>query len=265
MGKLIILILVFLPLRTDLFSQESARIEKVIELIKSEKLTEAKADLPLLEKKYPDHPGLLYIKGLLEPDGDRALKYFEEIVKNYPSSEYTPHALLKIGEYRYARGLYVGAEQILIRIPEDFPEYEHLESAIKLLLRSLLVAGKVDTAMIYLSDFRKRFSHIDYSEFTPSASGLDLKKEKPPEEEIKVSRFFSIQIGAFSSPENALKQKSIFEKRGYQVEIGEKIREGKKLHLVWIGRYETREKASTAGREIKNKFDQNYAIVQREE
>jgi hypothetical protein len=53
---------------------------------------------------------ILYYRGLVEPNAELALeRYFGEVPRRFPSSEWADRARFKIGEYRYASGYYITA------------------------------------------------------------------------------------------------------------------------------------------------------------
>ena len=57
---------------------------------------------------------------------------------------------MKIGEYYYSKGLYVQAADWLRIMPVYYPRSEQSQNAVDLFLKSLIIAGKKDTAMFYL-------------------------------------------------------------------------------------------------------------------
>ena len=43
--------------------------------------------LPMIEKQYPHNPNMLFLKGLMETNGEEARQIFVELYNNHPSSE----------------------------------------------------------------------------------------------------------------------------------------------------------------------------------
>ncbi len=65
--------------------------------------------LPTMEQRYPNNPSLMYLKGLLENNGEEAMVIFSKLYNTHPSSEYGDDAVMKVAEYYYAAGMYVKA------------------------------------------------------------------------------------------------------------------------------------------------------------
>ena len=228
----------------------------VEQLVKAGEFSKARQLLPELVKDNPDDASTLYFQGLLEKKGEKALEFFETLYAKYPKSDYADDALMQIGEYRYARGLYVSAERTLLKIPRQYPDSEHVRRAITLLMQSMIVTGKADTARMYLDVFQKRWDDLEFE--LP-----DVETVKPPESKKpgKSKDEFTIQIGAFGSKDNAKRQREVFKQRGYRVALGKKKVAGKTLHLVWVGAYRTHDDALAEARVLKARFGVNYGII----
>ncbi len=229
-------------------------------LVKEGKFDEARELLPTLVKEKPDDARTIYFQGLLEQKGETSLNYFESLVSKYPKSKYADDALMQIGEYRYARGLYISAERTLLMIPRKYPESEHIERAIKLLMQAMLVTGKADTAKMYLDVFKKKWKNLDVE--LPERELAKLAEPVESPDRVK-NEEYTIQIGAFGSKKNAQRQRDVFRERGYKVSLGKKKVANKQLHLVWIGSYSSYDDALAEARVLKAKFGVNYGIVDR--
>ena len=44
--------------------------------------------LPRMEQRYPNNPSLMYLKGLLENNGEQAMVIFSKLYNTHPTSEY---------------------------------------------------------------------------------------------------------------------------------------------------------------------------------
>ena len=105
--------------------------------------------LPAIDQKYTNNPTVMYLKGLLETDGDEAMKIFSNLYNTHPTSDYGDDAVMKVAEYYYAAGLYVQASNWLKKMTNYYRRSEHIERAVKLFLNSLIVSGHRDTAIHY--------------------------------------------------------------------------------------------------------------------
>ena len=117
--------------------------------------------LPVIDQKYPNNPTVMYLKGLLETDGEQAMKIFSNLHNIHPTSEYGDDAVMKVAEYYYAAGLYVQASNWLKKMPIYYSRSEHIERAVKLFLNSLIVSGHRDTAIFYSRVFKRQFPNLD--------------------------------------------------------------------------------------------------------
>ena len=117
--------------------------------------------LPMIETQYPNNPNMLFLKALMEPNGEEAMQIFVKLYNNHPTSEYGDDAVMKIAEYYYASGLYVQSAGWLKNMPLYYRRSEHIERALKLFLNSLIVSGHRDTAIFYSRVFTKQFPSLD--------------------------------------------------------------------------------------------------------
>ena len=62
-------------------------IELYFSLIEEGKVEGVKENLPELISKYPNNPGVIYLKALLTQDGNSAIKLYKDLLKKYPNSK----------------------------------------------------------------------------------------------------------------------------------------------------------------------------------
>ena len=121
----------------------------------------AALSLPVIEHEYPNNSSVMFLKGLLETDGEKAMKIFSNLYNTHPTSDYGDDAVMKVAEYYYAAGLYVQASDWLKKMPIYYSRSEHIERAVKLFLNSLIVSGHKDTAIFYSRVFERQFPYLD--------------------------------------------------------------------------------------------------------
>ncbi|GAB4368952.1 MAG: hypothetical protein Kow0042_10430 [Calditrichia bacterium] len=78
----------------------------------------------------------------------------------------------------------------------------------------------------------------------------------------KENIFFGVQLGAFSTYENALKLRQRFSKAGMEVNILTKNRSGKKLYVVIAGKYTSHQEANRLLGKIKKDYGHKGLVVQ---
>ena len=89
MNKFILIVFIFSTL-------PSQNIDLYFSLIDEGELDGVKENLPELLSKYPEDPGVLYLKAVLTDDGEAALKQYKDILKRFPKSTYAPESAMKI-------------------------------------------------------------------------------------------------------------------------------------------------------------------------
>ncbi len=244
--------------------------------------------LPTMEQRYPNNPSLLYLKGLLEDDGEEAMNIFVKLYNNHPTSVYGDDAVMKVSEYFYAAGLYVQSTEWLKKMPIYYSRSEHIERAVKLFLNSLIVSGLKDTAIFYSRVFERQFPDLNVDGKIKSLL-LDFKnsdklKEKAIENGLNHSQLnssqlsiykkslnssdlndlnepFSLQSGAFSSEINASSQRTELVIAGFKARVKKLYRSDKTLYAVRVGYFNTREDALEMGKNIKLKLDIDTIVI----
>jgi tetratricopeptide (TPR) repeat protein len=245
--------------------------------------------LPTMEQRYPNNPSLMYLKGLLENNGEEAMVIFSKLYNTHPSSEYGDDAVMKVAEYYYAAGMYVKAANWLKKMPIYYSRSEHIERAVKLFLNSLIVSGHKDTAVFYSRVFKRQFPSLDVDgkindllrdfkksdqekksakEFAPKFSTSEITPveiiDETPIAKIdanNASGIYSLQTGAYSVKENAESQKINLIISGFSARINELYKSNRILYAVRIGHYDSKEDAQKVGAQIKSKLGVNTIVT----
>lgn len=238
----------------------SQNIELYISLIEQGKSQGVKESLPELLSKYPKNPGVLFLKALLTIDGDSAINQYKEILKNFPESNYAPESAMKIGEYFYARGLYTQSANLLKNIPLKFPRFTEMQRLTDLMINSFNAIGEADSAKHYALIIKSMFPSVDtenISDNSKLSQVFDFKKK------TKQNGPYVVQIGAFSSKENAKRLKLQVSQLGHDVSINKVDSNGKTFYAVRVNRYKTKKRAEAIGKDIKSKLGVNFRVLYR--
>jgi cell division septation protein DedD len=255
----VVLMLMFILVAISLNAQTSNRgpdINHRLEMIEKGQGEAVRAELPALMINYQNNPGLLYLQAVLTTDGTEAAKLYQNIVDNFPKNEWADDALYKLYQYYYSIGLYKTADQKLAQLKEEYPFSTYAME------QNLVVEAKPE------------LKEKPVTKEKPEAKEKPVVKEKPEVQEqpveIKqkgtVQKFatnFTIQVGAFSTLQNADELKEKFEKEGYQSNIFTIVSHGKKLHKVWVGEFQTYNDAKEFAAEVKKKFNLTSMVVSR--
>jgi len=184
--------------------------------------------IPGLKQLYPNSPSLIYLEGLLTEDGEKAVEVYKILVDKYPNSKYADDAIYRIYTYYSAINELNKAEFFLKRLKTEYPESPYLKLAEKV---TFTEKGKTKTIK-------------EEPKIYPSV------KEKVAAKDYK----FTVQAGAFTRKENALKLKADFDKAGYSSQVIEKSVGGSLFHVVYVGKFTTDEEAKSFLGMINTKF-----------
>jgi hypothetical protein len=204
-------------------------------MIRQGERDQVRKELPDLLNRLPGDPGVLYIQGLLTEDGAEAVRLFQTLVDDHPKSEWSDDALFRIIQFYEAIGLYRTAELKTQQLAEQYPQSEYLSR-----LDSPPVAVRTDEESTVPDPLRGD------REATENNQGQ-----------------FGLQVGAYSSQENAEKQKLFFEDQGYPVDVINRVRESRSLFLVIVGNYQTYDDAKIGGAEIRRLYSVDSFVVSR--
>ena len=271
------------------FLRSQDHIDALIQDVLHGSRDSAEKALPTIEQEYPNNPSVMYLKGLLETDGEEAMAFFSNLYNTHPTSDYGDDAVMKVAEYYYVAGLYVQAADWLKKMPIYYSRSEHIERAVKLFLNSLIVSGLKDTAIFYSRVFERQFPELDVDgkindllqDFEKSKQQKKKATEQTPkfvqshivpneyQKEITTDKnvtnksvlIYSLQSGAYSVKENAELQKTNLIIAGFNARVTELHRNNLVLYAVRIGHYKSKNDAGIIGSQIKTKMDLNTVIV----
>ncbi|HWP83325.1 MAG TPA: SPOR domain-containing protein [Bacteroidota bacterium] len=206
-------------------------IQRRLEMIERGQTEVVKAELPTLMTNYQNHPGVLYLQAVLTSDGSEAAKIYQSIVDNFPKSEWGDDALYKLYQYYYSIGLYKTADQKLEQLKQNYP----------------------------FSAYAAEYQSVRSQEKIQEAPAIISK----PGTVDKFATSFTVQVGAFSTLQNAEDLRAKFEREGYASNIFTILTDGKKLHKVWVGEFQSYDEAKRFTSEIKKNFNLESIVVSR--
>ncbi len=222
-------------------------VERAVARINDGQADAVRDELPSMLAQYPNHPGVLYVQALLTPEGAEAVRTYQSIVDNYPSSEWADDALYRVYQFYYALGLYRTADLKMDQLRRDYPSSPYLGGgAAAVPPRPLETETPADPAPV-----------------PPAAQAADTVVSPPdlPVQETAVR--YVLQVGAFTQLANAEKQKALFEGLGYPVEVITKVVGARTMFTVLVGSYGTYDDAKTAGAELRKKQRIDAIVISR--
>lgn len=235
-------------------------INKYMALVQQGEAEQVRAELPALLSRYPNHPGVLYLRGVVTTDGAQAVRIYQSVVDNFPSSPWAADALYRVYQYYYALGLYRTAELKMAQLRKDYPNSEHVRANTEVETAKLPEEkGEGPSSVLDSTGVRVpvpgREEVKDLSAVTAADSGQARRGEAQTR--------FSLQVGAYGSQENAHKQQLFFEHLGYPVGVQTKVKDSRSLYTVMVGIFETYDEAKARSVEIKKKYNIDSFVVTR--
>jgi len=237
-------------------------IDMYISLIDEGQIRSVKEKLPELISKYPNNAGVIYLQALLTKDGMKSLELYNLIIKKFPKSSYSDDAIVKLGEYFYARGLYSQACKQLAQFPRRNPRFYDMQRVIDMLISSFQAVGQSDSAKYYISIYQGMFPYLDVQKYGIKPSLVNNIQPKM-EKNIPKSAPYVIQIGAFNNIKNANRLKLQANQIGHEVEIIKVETNDRTLNAVRIVRYQSKNAAEKVGQIVKRKLGVDYRVLYR--
>jgi cell division septation protein DedD len=196
--------------------------------------------MPALLSKYPNHPGVLFVQGRITANGAEAVKIYQSIVDNFPKSEWADDALYKVYQFWYSIGLYRTADLKLQQLKRDYPSSPFLQTAaVRDTVKASAPPAREDSGAVLV---------------TPG---------QPVQTESAAAGQFALQVGAFSTQANAERQKSQLEAEGLDVDVVNKVKDGRSLFIVLVGSFPTYDAAKARGADLQKKLNTPSIVVTR--
>jgi tetratricopeptide (TPR) repeat protein len=218
-------------LQTESLYSQDDEVEKSIELILKGKIDDVKKELPLLNKKYPEHPGIILLNAMIIEDGATALPQYKKIITKYKDSPWADRAYNRVVQYYSIIGDTNNAIKYIKEYIENNPDSQFLyqsKNALKAALFRLRNNNKL-----------KNYNEIDLTLlFKTKEEHLNQTDEK--------TDTYGLQVGIYSTYESAKKELERFKQMRMQAEVREKKIANETLYAVVIGDYKTKLKAENA-------------------
>jgi len=195
-----------------------------------------------------DNVELLFLKGLIEIDGEKSKEYMEEYF-NSSNEKYKDQSIVKIAEYYYAQGLYVQSSQWYKKIPLSYQNSKYRDVAINYYLNSLLISGQTDSAKFYSKQFQKKFKSLNFNkEYVEPVTEIYSKLESNSTKTI-----YSVQIGSYRNYQSAIKKKKILSNEGFLCRVDEVKKSSETFYSVRVGNFNNKSIAAKEQKRLKSR------------
>jgi cell division septation protein DedD len=257
-----LLLLCLVPAALPAQTPDDAPIRELIAQLDRGETEAVRRQLPEYVAKYQNHPGLLFVQARVATDGIEAAKLYQSVIDNYPASEWADDALYNLYQYYYAMGLYMTADLKLQQIRKEYPQSEYLSGrppASTVAPAAAPAGGQPDAKAAPPASPGAVSADTSPAPVKVTPSGQTIEPGPP----AAGSNPYTLQVGAFSTSDNARKQKAMFEEYGYAAEITNRVRSGKSLYLVWVGSFPNADEARKVLREIQARYNITPIVVER--
>lgn len=239
-----------------------------------------------LEEDKTNSAVVLYLKGIIETDGKKAVDYYENLILNYPRSGYVDDARIRLGGYYYSLGYYhLAREQFreLVRQNSDSP---FVEKALYGAARCLIAMEdnkkaekelKMFLMTFPLSEFRPAvqkdlkllttgFDNIQWNQsniktrVTQNQSEINLPVETG--RDVIPVKLYTLQLGVFRNSKNALDLRKHFDELGYQAYIYTKKISNEPFFQVCLNKFNSRKKAFELGQKLNKQYRTDFRVVE---
>lgn len=236
-----------------LVAQGGPDVSRYLSRLEAGEVDEVRKETESLLERYPDDPGVQFLRGRVAADGAEAVRIYQGIGDDFPKSEWADDALHRVYQFYYAIGLYRTAELKLNQLKRDYPKSPYAASGSDVkseqLAEERFEKNQTDTANHTISES----STVGSGETGEVATGVAVLQQGQ----------FALQVGAYASRENAEAQKLFFEDLGYPVEVINRLKDSRSFFLVLIGNYMTYEDAKAKGAEIRRNQSIEAFVVSR--
>ena len=211
-------------------------------------------------------PAFLFFKAFISTTPDSALPLYQRIVDNFPTAKYADQALFRLGQYHYFSQDYAKARHLFSRLLRGYPGSYLKDDAQYLYCQCILAQGKTDSAKVFLKAFVQNVQRSPYVDSAildlESLGGVSTTMSNTQSQPIQKT-FYSIHVASFKSFESAKNALHKLSKIYPHVEVGERRLGNTDHYLVYLGRFDTQEKAQQYADLYIEPHLQEYKVVQR--
>lgn len=231
MKKIILFIAIFLVLvNIDSYSQDEL-VSKYLQMIAQGKIDFVKQQLPDLLVQYPKDPGVELLFATVITDGDKAFEKYQDIVNNYPESQWADDASWRIVQYYAIKGDSIEANNQLDLFRKNYPASEFLMPATEIV------------KIVFKKNELHKKAKVNKKDSSISNNSKKMKEKKI---DIEDEGKFSLQVGVYSTYESAKQEVEHYQSLRMKATIKTKKIGNETMYAVVIGIYTTKEEAENA-------------------
>ena len=198
-------------------------IDLYLILLEKGRMDEVRETLPELLNRYPDEAGVYFLQAMINENGDGSMVQFKNLIENFPESNYASKSAMKIGEYLFSRGLYSQASVQFKSVLSKYPQGDHHQRALDIMVNAFLATGEEKSAKSTLRVMKELYPSLNYKKYgidglNISARDAKLVRLDPGTTSSRIKFFkaarniivpkiipkpWVVQVGAFGKFDNA--------------------------------------------------------------
>lgn len=256
---IVVLVLGTLFCHTEMLAQSDNLVRNRLKRVALGQVDEVRGELPELLAEFPSDPGVKLLHAVLVDDAVRALPLFENILRDYPQSEWADDAQWRVVQIYALRGDTARAWQELQGYRKQYPDSEFLLFAAELVKNTVGATPPSRKATVYES--KPVLSQSAPKQTTPKKTEPEKASETKPEKVVETkpaqsgtstatekvgAERYALQVGLYSSHQSAEAEVEKFKNARMRTEILEKTMDNEKKYAVIIGSYSSRDAAEKA-------------------
>lgn len=226
------------------FSADIAELEKYFE---QENLQQLKNVLTSHATLPADDPSILFFRGFVEENPVVAVSYYQRLVNDFPRAKYADYALFRLGQYSYFIADYGQARRYFSRLILHYPQSELRDDAQYLYCQCIMAAGKTDSAKLFLKAFVqnvKRSPYVDAAILDLESLGGLSQQTLAPSTKEKKSPVYTIQVASYRNQADAQTAIHKLARVFPNVSLGERTLGNTTYYLIFVGKFESKDKAA---------------------
>lgn len=244
-----------LPALTGFAQTDTVHIRPLVELIDIGRSGEVKVILPTLTADHPADPGIRFLNAVFDPDADRAVQVFQEVVRDFPSTYAGEAAARRLLLYYTITGK--TTEQNRYR---DYLKSRGLsqETPISRVAPTTPPAPAKPKTPVKPKDS----TPVKTEPVPPPVTTAPPAEKSEPLPAVNPKGHFFVQVGAFALQNQANKGLKDAEKAGFKGKVKKEITNNRIYYKVRLGPYESQAAARQVLPAISKKLGLNGFVVE---
>jgi len=194
---------------------------------------------------------------------ETALRQVDRYLLNYTDKERQQWGTIDKARIMNYNNKNVGSDRLLRTLSRSHSG-EGVPQALYLLTLRAVEKKNIDDAVFYYNLFREGYpSAVGFDALVDKLLDLTSNEKSDSEADRLTGTFYSIQVGVFSDKGNAKRQANHFKKYDHKVEIKDKTISGVKYNVVYVGRFNSYDKASDLKLQLEAENHEAFQVVAR--